>query len=243
MTDDTAFLRAIIARPEDDSLRLIYADYLDETNRPERAEFIRVQIELAAMPDEVAALSSHDHILPSHPEQFRWKGKPGSAVQWERLLCCHALRCRERTLLAAHRLSWIEPLNPGWKLCSLDEFAHRDHRIRWTRGIESSWPMSVRFVRGFVAEWSVSGIDLVHIEAIRSATPLRKVTLTTWPIHQLQQHRGRTIAGPISLPELRDRYPGIKFVLPPANSPERFWFSSVSDPNDWSIPRPLDVSS
>jgi uncharacterized protein (TIGR02996 family) len=50
MTHDDAFLRAIIENPDDDSLRLVYADYLDERGDP-RGEFIRVQIALAGLPD------------------------------------------------------------------------------------------------------------------------------------------------------------------------------------------------
>jgi uncharacterized protein (TIGR02996 family) len=44
-----ALLRAICERPWEDTPRLAYADWLDEHGQPERAEFIRVQIELAAM--------------------------------------------------------------------------------------------------------------------------------------------------------------------------------------------------
>lgn len=50
MTDDAAFLPAIIDRPDDDLPRLVFADYLDEHAEPARAEFIRVQCELAALP-------------------------------------------------------------------------------------------------------------------------------------------------------------------------------------------------
>src|SRR4051794_8024510 len=49
MTQAEAFLRAIIDNPDDESLRLIYADYLDERGDP-RAEFIRVQCALARIP-------------------------------------------------------------------------------------------------------------------------------------------------------------------------------------------------
>ncbi|MCU0702831.1 MAG: TIGR02996 domain-containing protein [Fimbriiglobus sp.] len=45
---DNPFLRAVIAHPDDDLTRLVYADWLDENGRPERAEFIRVQVALAA---------------------------------------------------------------------------------------------------------------------------------------------------------------------------------------------------
>src|SRR5690242_16278731 len=48
--DRAAFLRAIAANPDDDLPRLVYADWLDEHGEPERAEFIRVQCELARLP-------------------------------------------------------------------------------------------------------------------------------------------------------------------------------------------------
>jgi uncharacterized protein (TIGR02996 family) len=47
--DEAAFLRAICAEPADDTPRLVYADWLEEHGQGERAEFIRVQVELAAM--------------------------------------------------------------------------------------------------------------------------------------------------------------------------------------------------
>jgi uncharacterized protein (TIGR02996 family) len=48
MTDEPALLAAIAADPDDDTVRLAYADWLDEHDRPERAEFIRAQCERAA---------------------------------------------------------------------------------------------------------------------------------------------------------------------------------------------------
>jgi uncharacterized protein (TIGR02996 family) len=50
MTHNDAFLRAIIENPDDDTPRVIYADWLDEHGDTARAEFIRVQIELAGLP-------------------------------------------------------------------------------------------------------------------------------------------------------------------------------------------------
>jgi uncharacterized protein (TIGR02996 family) len=46
---DSAFLRAIIADPDDDAPRLIYADWLDEQSDADRAEFIRLQVQLGRM--------------------------------------------------------------------------------------------------------------------------------------------------------------------------------------------------
>jgi uncharacterized protein (TIGR02996 family) len=42
-----AFLSDILASPEDDTPRLVYADWLEENGDPDRAEFIRAQITLA----------------------------------------------------------------------------------------------------------------------------------------------------------------------------------------------------
>jgi uncharacterized protein (TIGR02996 family) len=49
---DDAFLQAIIENPDDDAPRLIYADWLDERGACDRAEFIRVQCDLARLPDD-----------------------------------------------------------------------------------------------------------------------------------------------------------------------------------------------
>jgi uncharacterized protein (TIGR02996 family) len=48
---EDAFLHDILAHPDDDAPRLIYADWLDEHNDP-RGEFIRVQCALAQLSDE-----------------------------------------------------------------------------------------------------------------------------------------------------------------------------------------------
>jgi uncharacterized protein (TIGR02996 family) len=42
--------QAIIEHPHDDARRLMFADWLEQHGDPERAEFIRVQIELAKLP-------------------------------------------------------------------------------------------------------------------------------------------------------------------------------------------------
>lgn len=47
--DEHALVQAIIAAPDDDLPRLVYADWLDENDRPERAEIIRVECELAKL--------------------------------------------------------------------------------------------------------------------------------------------------------------------------------------------------
>jgi uncharacterized protein (TIGR02996 family) len=58
MTCDEAFLESILEEPDDDAPRLIYADWLDEHGEGERAEFIRVQVELSR-------LGNRDSRLPA----------------------------------------------------------------------------------------------------------------------------------------------------------------------------------
>lgn len=48
------FLQAILDDPDDDTHRLVYADWLDEHGEPEQAEFIRVQVELARSREALA---------------------------------------------------------------------------------------------------------------------------------------------------------------------------------------------
>lgn len=47
MTDGAALLAAILAAPDDDAPRLVYADWLEEHGEETRAEFIRMQINMA----------------------------------------------------------------------------------------------------------------------------------------------------------------------------------------------------
>ena len=49
MTDEDAFVRAICEAPEDDTPRLVFADWLQENRDTARAEFIRTQVELARL--------------------------------------------------------------------------------------------------------------------------------------------------------------------------------------------------
>jgi uncharacterized protein (TIGR02996 family) len=70
-----AFLAAIADRPDDDLPRLVYADYLEETGQPERAEFIRVQIETAKLPPadpRQTALKDRESQLLTQRNRAAW---------------------------------------------------------------------------------------------------------------------------------------------------------------------------
>jgi uncharacterized protein (TIGR02996 family) len=75
MTHDEAFLEDIIAHPEDDAPRLIYADWLEEHGQQERAEFIRVQVALATLHDDdprrEELVAREQELLESHRKEWR----------------------------------------------------------------------------------------------------------------------------------------------------------------------------
>jgi uncharacterized protein (TIGR02996 family) len=52
MTPEDAFLADIIEHPDDDTPRLVYADWLEEHGQPDRAEFIRVACRLAKLEED-----------------------------------------------------------------------------------------------------------------------------------------------------------------------------------------------
>jgi uncharacterized protein (TIGR02996 family) len=77
MTPQEAFLQAILETPDDDTPRLVYADWLDEHDDAERAEFIRLQIRLATLSaDDPQRLTLEERcgaLLTEHEDQ--WLGQ------------------------------------------------------------------------------------------------------------------------------------------------------------------------
>lgn len=77
--DHAAFLRAICAAPHDDLPRLVYADFLEETEHPEsvaRAHFIRAQIAMSEFPpgspEHATAAGVADRCLDMFGENWAW---------------------------------------------------------------------------------------------------------------------------------------------------------------------------
>jgi uncharacterized protein (TIGR02996 family) len=77
--DEQALLAAIVAHPEEDTPRLAYADWLDEHRRPERAEYIRIQIELARLDDEQPDTNERYSRLQAREEELAKKYHPAWA--------------------------------------------------------------------------------------------------------------------------------------------------------------------
>jgi uncharacterized protein (TIGR02996 family) len=71
-SEDLALWRAVVADPHDDAPRLILADWLEERERSERAEFIRVQCAIAQSDESAADWPA----LRQREEQLWLKHKP-----------------------------------------------------------------------------------------------------------------------------------------------------------------------
>src|SRR5262249_13501753 len=81
MSERDDFLRAICASPDDDTVRLVYADWLEEHGDAVRAEFIRLQCQLGSedlfAPNRRALLRREWRLLRQHGE--RWIREDGLA--------------------------------------------------------------------------------------------------------------------------------------------------------------------
>lgn len=61
MSERDALLAAVCADPDDDTPRLVFADWLQENGEERRAEFIREQIRFAAEPRSAPGWSARLH--------------------------------------------------------------------------------------------------------------------------------------------------------------------------------------
>jgi uncharacterized protein (TIGR02996 family) len=82
-----AFLKDIVANIDDDTPRLVYADWLDENGHPERAEFIRVQVERARLPAwdaaQVPLRLREKALLEAHGEEWLAELPKVEGARWE----------------------------------------------------------------------------------------------------------------------------------------------------------------
>jgi uncharacterized protein (TIGR02996 family) len=89
MSDSTAqgFLDDIITHPDDDTPRLIFADWLEEHGDSARAEFIRVQLERARLPEwdarQVGLWLRERALIHQHAERWMNELPTIQGVGWE----------------------------------------------------------------------------------------------------------------------------------------------------------------
>ena len=89
MSDEPAFLQAVMASPDDDGPRLRYADWLAETGAPAdaaRAELIRVQTALERLPEDDPSRAElarrSQRLLSAHGDD--WAAPVLEAAGWQR---------------------------------------------------------------------------------------------------------------------------------------------------------------
>lgn len=164
MTEEQAFLDAIRDAPDDDTPRLVFADWLEEHGQPERAEFIRVQCELARIRADAAVAASSGTGEGPH------RNMPSAEIR-ER---CNELVAREWESWDASVLRWVPP----WMLPQDEDVAYEQARHG------TSWD----FRRGFLSTVICSWADWqAHGDAILAdpwVPGLERVELTTWPTIQ-----------------------------------------------------------
>lgn len=115
MKQEDTFLRAIESRPQDEGLRLIYADWLEEQGDP-RGEFIRLQQAMAALPvysDRYVELKPRRDELRRHATAD-WLRRLGYTPTYRPLFTQLPERRVERWRLVAEFIElWYKPLRPG----------------------------------------------------------------------------------------------------------------------------------
>src|SRR5436190_6976854 len=104
MSEEIALPRGIARSPDDAAARLVYADWLDDHGRPQRAEFIRAQVELAGILRATPPLDADALSIASLGFPSRWVATEDSTRQREAALL-------SRRLLDAHERDWLLPLS------------------------------------------------------------------------------------------------------------------------------------
>jgi uncharacterized protein (TIGR02996 family) len=173
MTTHDDLLRAILREPDDDDLRLVYADWLEEYGDPVRAEFIRVQIRMFG-------------VWPADIAPACWKVVDGH-MDCGCVFC--ALRRCERELLEPTKGAWLGFTDslPGWWCCGWQgpcgyRLYHPDERTKFCE---------VQFTRGFVSSIELTTADfLAHAAAIFAAQPVTAVRLSDREPYVSEVHVG-----------------------------------------------------
>lgn len=76
MSEEAAFLMALKANPADDTARLVYADWLDEHDQPQKAEYLRAVVGVARAPEDAAA---SERLLAAVPHaDLDWRLEAGA---------------------------------------------------------------------------------------------------------------------------------------------------------------------
>ncbi len=166
-TTGDALYQAIVDEPEDDDLRLIYADWLQDRDDDDRrdaalAEFIRLQCRLARPYEECACeatATDEDPLCPACLASFAEQD---------------AMLLRENELLRYNASYWIDTTLPNALLPGFGRWTMRGRRLRSHHSV----CQELEFNRGFVGTVSLSANDWAQhrVELVRRL-PLECVKL------------------------------------------------------------------
>ena len=179
MTERVALLAAVCADPDDDTRRLAFADWCDENGQPERAEFVRLQIELHHWrPTGLCVNSSKPH----------YKYKPGKPCGLFRDNPAHNCQCRRDALAARERALLVNfPAAPYWDVPASLTDTHPGRM-----GAQGASPLTychgygVREVRllwhrGFVVQVECEASDWIHHgKRFAGRHPVKAAVVTAW---------------------------------------------------------------
>src|SRR5262249_26498683 len=157
---EEAFLAAIAAAPDDDTPRLVFADWVDDNSQPEWAEFIRLQCRLAALPtdDPQRPALQEREVECFRSRAPRWLGRAGLTLLfgaefdpevdelmgplWEGEVDAFEFR---RGWLHSLCLVWMEGEPAVWRRTLREGFAVPALRLlhtfeSWYIGQDENWP-------------------------------------------------------------------------------------------------------
>ena len=122
---ERSFLEQIVALPDDDTPRLVFADWLEEQGRDDRAEFVRVQVDRARLPAwdpaQVRLRVREKQLLDAHGEEWlkelpavegaRWEGFRRGVVAEVSFTSYEALR---KSAHACRQIAPVEAVTVRW---------------------------------------------------------------------------------------------------------------------------------
>lgn len=157
--EELALLKTVLAFPDEDGPRLVYADWWEQHGQCERSEFVRLQCRIAAIEKD---------CLCGRCVQLRGGGQHTNGP-------CNVDREREELPDGTSRKAFLR--QRGTQLLDV-AIAHWE---TW------GWPHMtfhdrVTFRRGFVDSVELPAAAwLTHADAILACQPVREVRLTMWP--------------------------------------------------------------
>lgn len=239
MTERDALLRAVLADPADDTVRLAFADWLDENGESERAEFIRVQVELAKL--ESIDLGEVNPIGPPTPSDLhtlivqsnrvtdqalhhtvRYCDQGTTVPQFGKIVSISGeyvgLPRPDRVAVTVARLS-------GWEGLPREKELRKRERELLAAGNAKQWLGALNGLRPWWSEmkgcgWQVLPDGAVYAEFTRGF--VSRVTLTQADF--LRHAGGIFAAHPVTAVTLSDREPDVRAGMRGINDDWFDWF-------------------